>query len=63
MEPVAFVENIARRDTSNIVIRNRERTHCRSGHPFDGANTYTYTDASGTHRRCRIYHRLRMRAA
>lgn len=63
LEPVPFTVNIDRRDNSNIGVRNRIKTHCRHGHAFDEANTYTYTDRSGTHRRCRTCFRLRRQAA
>lgn len=29
---------------------NKNKTHCRNGHPFDEANTYAY----GNERRCRV---------
>lgn len=63
LEPVTLQVNISRRDTSNIGIQNRLKTHCRNGHAFDEANTFTYTDRSGTHRVCRTCRRIRMRKA
>ncbi len=47
LEPVTRLENI-RRGTQGL--KNRSKTHCKHGHPFDGINSYT--DRFGK-RKCR----------
>lgn len=39
-EPVTRLENLLRGDT--LVARNRAKTHCPYGHPYDEANTRVY---------------------
>ena len=51
-----------RRHGIDVRPKDRIKTHCKAGHPFDQANTYWY----GTHRICRTCHMLnerRIRAA
>jgi len=37
-------------------IRNRAKTHCPQGHPYDAANTLTVVTPTGTGRQCRACH-------
>lgn len=48
LEPVSCRENLLRGDT--LAAANASKTHCKSGHPFAGANLYV--DPSGG-RHCR----------
>ena len=49
LEVVTNGENIRRGDAGK---RERERTHCPSGHPYDEANTYVYPDGRRECRTC-----------
>jgi hypothetical protein len=52
LEPTTRRENTLRQwaaGRSNAGAANRAKTHCKHGHPFDGANTYHYD----RQRRCR----------
>jgi len=46
IEPATGSQN-----TSRGCNRQRQKTHCPQGHPYDESNTYLYHD--GRHRRCR----------
>lgn len=50
LEPVSHAENIRRGDWRN---GNREKTHCKRGHPFDLANTYQIRSGGRACRTCR----------
>lgn len=56
LDAVTPAENIKRGETG---IRERSKTHCPHGHPYDGDNLVI--EASG-HRKCRTCLRLRDRA-
>lgn len=47
LEAVSNSENVRR---GNPGIRQLEKTHCPQGHPYDGANTYTWHGQ----RQCRV---------
>jgi hypothetical protein len=57
LEPVTSLEN-SRRGIAGLVttLRQKSKTHCPRGHPYDEANTYTYPRTGA--RRCRACHRL-----
>jgi hypothetical protein len=51
----------SRTDYRNSGIRQRERTACRNGHPYDERNTYWKQKKDGTpYRECRECQKLRM---
>lgn len=52
---VAMVTPKANSDASRRANRNRRKTHCDKGHPFDESNTYF--DENGKRRSCRICRR------
>jgi HNH endonuclease len=54
LEPVTAKENIRRSHH-----RNRIKTHCKRGHPFDAANTWIERNGA---RHCRTCLKLRQRA-
>lgn len=58
LEPVTQAENI-RRGIAGFVAgaRQRAKTHCPQGHPYDSANTYVL----GRRRVCRLCHRNNQR--
>lgn len=39
LEPVTHAENVSRGDYT-VNHRNKRKTHCKRGHPFDDKNTY-----------------------
>lgn len=55
LEPVTHTENVRR---GNSGLRQRRRTHCPRGHPYDEVNTYRPADGR---RVCRICSRVRTR--
>ncbi len=62
MEPVTRAENTRRQwaaGRGNAGAREREKTHCPQGHPYDAANTYR--DKRGS-RSCRACGRERAQA-
>lgn len=63
LEPVTNEENLRRGRPSPTAL-NREKTHCRRGHPYDEGNTYFVTDRrTGTKGRgCKECNRARGRA-
>lgn len=56
LEPVTSRENILR-GTGGAAL-NARKTHCKRGHPFDAANTFSSPSAP-TKRQCRVCRRLR----
>lgn len=55
LEPVTCQENLRRSDETHAA-RNRAKTHCAAGHPYDAANTYSRTRPGGG-RDCRACQR------
>jgi hypothetical protein len=66
LEPVTHAENM-RRGKRNGAVVNRAKTHCKHGHEFTPANTYTQTKGGRgcreCHRRVRRDYMRRRRAA
>jgi hypothetical protein len=60
LEAVTHTENVRRGEASKVSsARQRAKTHCPRGHPYDAANTYIAPRGSRTCRRCgREYTRL-----
>ncbi len=58
LEPVSQAENMAR---GVCWDRNRRKTHCPAGHPYDAQNTLTRPGPHGLTRRCAACHRDRER--
>lgn len=56
LEPVTPGENTAR-GIGVCWMKQRAKTHCPQGHPYDDANTFTYKN----HRYCKECHRTRER--
>lgn len=56
LEPVTRAENMRRASLRGAVFNsNHEKTHCRSGHPFSGANLLIKRRSNGrTYRACRV---------
>lgn len=50
LEPVPHVENVARGEAGKP---QRDRTHCKAGHPYDETNTYTKPDGARGCKECR----------
>lgn len=60
LEAVPHVENIRRGNTGKISgARQKAKTHCPNGHPYDEANTYHNPKTNQRH--CRACHRKRVR--
>ncbi len=51
LEAVTHRENILRGDPP--MASQARQSHCKRGHAFTPENTYTYTNKSGSHRKCR----------
>ena len=47
-------ENVLRGE--GLCAQNKEKTHCKRGHPFDPSNTYWKKTRTGIGRRCRQCH-------
>ena len=60
LEAVSHQENMRRGDREAMGLRNRSKTECPKGHPYDSANTYVRRNGG---RFCRACNALRMRLA
>ncbi len=56
LEPVTHAENTKRGSGFAAVLSTR--THCPQGHPYDEANTYTWSRRGCTSRMCRTCRRV-----
>lgn len=54
LEPLSDEENNRRADTFRF--RNRRKTHCKHGHPFDSSNTYIRPAGERECRTCTRHH-------
>ncbi len=61
LQPVTHAENVHRGDHSGNGGRERARTHCPHGHPYDETNTYVHQGKRGC-RACRAAYLRRYRA-
>jgi len=59
LEAVSQRTNVLRGDRSGAGRKNREKTHCLQGHPYDEANTYITPTGK---RACRACNRVRSAA-
>lgn len=58
----AHLEAVTHQENCRRGLQGSLTTHCPRGHEYDEANTYVYTNARGTFRKCRACHAENERA-